>query len=277
MASSVLKKGQPGSKARFKDTYLLHKLHSLSGIFPIGFYMIQHLVANSYALGPEGEARFNVVIKVFGNLPFVGLLEIGILAIPILFHAIYGVIITASAQGPSGNVAHYGYTRNYLYLLQRWSGVVAFVYIFWHSIDMSIQKRMIEATVGHSIGHESISYAAMAYRFAPLWYVALYIVCIGAASFHLGNGIFNFAIRWGIAIGKEAQKIAAILGWMIGIGLAVMGWAIAINFHIAGRDYHHKGAIEKQYGSVLDVAKAMEAEDKARESEASDSEKATER
>jgi len=257
MATSVITKGQPGSRARFRDSYLLHKLHSLSGIFPIGFYMIQHLVANSYALGPDGEKKFNVVLGVFANLPFLPLVEIAVLAIPILFHAIYGLMIAAEMQGPGGNVAHYGYGRNWLYLLQRWSGVVAFGYLLYHSWDTSINKRIIEASLGHVAGHESISYAAMAFRFAQPWYLALYVVGIVACAFHLGNGVFNFSIRWGIAIGKTAQRVAAALGWMIGVGLTVLGIAIAVNFYVAGRNYANNGAIEKQYTSVRQIAETM--------------------
>ena len=37
-----------------RENYFWHKLHSLTGIIPIGFYMIQHLVLNSFSFaGPE--------------------------------------------------------------------------------------------------------------------------------------------------------------------------------------------------------------------------------
>jgi succinate dehydrogenase / fumarate reductase cytochrome b subunit len=127
MATTVIEKGQPGSRAKFRDSFVLHKLMSLTGLFPIGFFMIQHLIANSYSL--RGRTEFNTVVSVFGYLPFVAILEWAIVFIPLLFHAIYGMFIVAEMQGPGGNTAHYGYTRNWLYVLQRWSGVVAFAYI----------------------------------------------------------------------------------------------------------------------------------------------------
>src|SRR5947209_5302775 len=113
MATTVIAKGQPGSRALFHDSYLLHKLHSLSGVVPIGLFLVFHLTANSYAL--RGETEFNTTVKAINYAPFVGLLEIAVIAIPILFHSIYGFIITAEMQGPGGNTAHYGYGRNWLY------------------------------------------------------------------------------------------------------------------------------------------------------------------
>jgi succinate dehydrogenase / fumarate reductase cytochrome b subunit len=201
--------------------------------------MIFHLVANSYAL--RGEVEFNTTVKVINYAPFVALLEIGVIAIPILFHAIYGMFIVAEMQGPGGNTPHYGYTRNWLYVFQRWSGVVAFAYLIFHTYDTSIMKRILEwQGASHEVAFASISYAAMAYRFTNMWYLAAYIIGITAAAFHLGNGIFNFSIRWGIAIGKQAQQVAAVLGWIIGLGLTLLGAWIAINFSVMGQSYLQK-------------------------------------
>ena len=113
MATTVIEKGQPGSRAHFRDSFVLHKLMSLTGLFPIGFFMIQHLIANSYSL--RGRTEFNTVVSVFGYLPFVAVLEWAIVFIPLLFHAIYGLFIVAEMQGPGGNTNYYNYGRNWLY------------------------------------------------------------------------------------------------------------------------------------------------------------------
>ncbi|MBC8138310.1 MAG: hypothetical protein H8F28_20725 [Fibrella sp.] len=268
MATTVIKKGQPGSKALFKDSFLLHKLHSLSGVFPIGFFMIFHLTANSYAL--RGETEFNTAVKAINYAPFVGLLEIAVIAIPILFHAIYGVFIVREMQGPGGNVAHYGYSRNWLYILQRWSGVVALGYLLYHAWDTSLNKRIIEwsGMASDDVAYHTISYAAMVYRFADPVYLLGYIVGILASAFHLGNGIFNFTIRWGIAIGKQAQQVSAFIGWGIGIGLTLMGWWIAGNFYLKSANYADAGPIRSQYTSVLDLAKKLAAKETVQERQA---------
>lgn len=266
MATTIIKDGQPGSRAWFKDSFLLHKLHSLSGVFPIGFFMIQHLLLNSYSL--RGEAEFNAVAKVIGYLPFVALVEIGVIFVPLLFHSIYGFVITAEMRQ---NVGVYQYGRNYLYLMQRVSGVIAFLYIVYHVYSTTITRRLYEFTGGALSGHEegfrAISHAAMQWRFADPLYLIIYIIGITMASFHLANGLFNFGIRWGITIGDKAQKISGMIWSGLGIGLTLVGVWTAVNFHVQGRDFRGTGVpIRRQYATLRDLVKdrAADAPVKAR-------------
>jgi succinate dehydrogenase / fumarate reductase, cytochrome b subunit len=261
MATTVLTEGQPGSKAAGKDSYLLHKLHSLSGVIPIGAFMVFHLTMNAYSLplgrsDSEGETAFNMVIKVISNAPFVMLLEVAAIFAPIIFHAVYGFMIIRSMQSISGNAVHYGgkeYVRNYLYILQRWSGVVAFAYLVFHAIDTTMFKYWWEVNHGHEQGFRSISYAAMSYRFAQPWYLVVYLIGIAAAAFHLGNGIPSFAIRWGLAIGKSAQNIFAGIGVLVFLGLTGLGWLIAGNFWLKGQ------VVKNNYTSLVDLVEKTSA------------------
>ena len=252
MATTTLQKGQPGSRAWFRDSFVLHKLHSLSGVFPIGLFMVQHLLANSYSL--RGEAEFNAVAKVIGYLPFVAVVEIAVIFVPILFHTIYGFFIIAEMQGPGGNVAHYGYGRNWLYWLQRWSGVIAFAYIAFHVYSTTVLRRVYEfsnaGAAGHELGFSAISYQAMAWRFADPLYLAIYIVGISMAVFHFANGLFNFGIRWGITIGAQAQKISALIWSAVGVGLLIVGIWTAVNFNRVGQP------LRAQYTSLDAVIRA---------------------
>lgn len=232
MSTTVVKEGQPGSKAFFRDSFVLHKLHSLSGVFPVGFFMIQHLVANSYSL--RGETEFNTVVKVFGYLPFVAILEWAIVFLPILFHSIYGFFITAEMRSNTGT---YQYGRNWLYLMQRISGIIAFFYIAFHTYSTWGLKQMFERSDGHDAGYASISYVAMMFRFADLWYVLIYLVGIAMSAFHLGNGLFNFGIRWGITVGSMAQKISAALWIGLALVLTLIGTLTAVNFHLKSKNF----------------------------------------
>ncbi|MFW5697048.1 MAG: succinate dehydrogenase, partial [Fimbriimonadaceae bacterium] len=73
-----------------KENYFWHKLHSLTGIIPIGYYLVQHLSLNSFSLG--GAAKFNTVIEFFEALPTHVILAIKLIVvwIPLIFHAVYG-------------------------------------------------------------------------------------------------------------------------------------------------------------------------------------------
>jgi hypothetical protein len=47
--------------------------------------------------------------------------------------------------------------------------------------------------------------------------------------------LFNFSIRWGLAIGASAQKASAAIGWTLGGGMALLGILIAVNFASKGQ------------------------------------------
>jgi succinate dehydrogenase/fumarate reductase cytochrome b subunit (b558 family) len=216
--------------------------------------MIQHLIANSYSL--RGEKEFNTVVSAFGYLPFVALMEWGIVFIPILFHSIYGFLITAEMRANTGT---YQYGRNWLYLAQRVSGVVAFAYIAYHTYSTWGVKKLFEMNASHEAGFRAISYDAMTWRFADSWYVAVYLIGILASTFHLGNGLFNFGIRWGLTVGNAAQRISASLFGLVGAGLFVVGAWTSINFYAKAQNFKGTGQSIRSVYPTLDAL--VQAED----------------
>jgi succinate dehydrogenase / fumarate reductase cytochrome b subunit len=215
-------------RSRLHDPFIWHKLHSLSGIVPIGVFLVQHLIANSYAL--RGAQAYNTVISVYGYLPFVAVLEIAIIYVPILYHSIYGFYI--SAYGVP-NVGSYGYARNWMYTLQRITGVIAFFYIGFHIWNTSIQK-YIAAWQGDPNPEKVIQYAAISSQMANPWMFAAYLIGIVATVFHFSNGIWNFCIRWGLTISDKSQRATAVVCAGIFIILAGIGVWTACSLRVAG-------------------------------------------
>jgi len=209
------------TKGRLRDPYIWHRLHSASGIFPIGFFLLQHLIANSYAL--RGAAAYNTVIKVYGGLPFVAVLEIVLIYVPILYHSIYGIWITAYGQT---NLGKYKYGRNWMYFLQRASGVIAFFYIGYHIYFTSLQKYIL--LWQHNPDPEiAIRYGAMAHQMADPLHFAIQAIGIIATVFHFTNGLWNFCIRWGITISAHSQRLNQYACWGLFFVFAGMGlWSI---------------------------------------------------
>ena len=93
----------------YHTTFYLRRLHSLCGLLVLGMVLFEHIFTNSMAiLGPEG---LNTALEMMELIPkpiFMGL-EIGGIAIPLLFHGIYGIYIALQAKTNSGN---YAYVRN---------------------------------------------------------------------------------------------------------------------------------------------------------------------
>ena len=130
-SSTRIAKGVAPLRAGQGSSFVLRRLHSLSGIVPIGAFLIEHFISNSEAA--NGVEAYNGTVKFLTSLPFVHVLEWVFIFIPILYHALYGIYIWY--RGDS-NVSDYPWTGNWLYTSQRWTGIIAFVYILYHVIDM---------------------------------------------------------------------------------------------------------------------------------------------
>ena len=116
-----------------RNDFLIRRLHSLSGLIPVGAYMVLHLVVNASVI--NGDASFqNQVLNIhkFGSL--LPVLAWTFIFIPILFHAVIGFWIIAEGQP---NPHQYAYAANYRYTLQRATGMIAFVFIKGFRTDLS--------------------------------------------------------------------------------------------------------------------------------------------
>src|SRR5262245_59029812 len=155
--------------------FLLRRLHSLTGIVPVGGYLIFHLFANFTSVqGPEAYDR---LIETIARTPFLLALEFGLIYIPLLFHSIYGFLIS---REPKMNVGQYGYARNWLFYIQRGTGVVAFIFIAVHMWQLRFVRPLNFAVVSGLL-HD---------RF---WFAA-YVFGVFCAVFHLCNGLWSFCI-----------------------------------------------------------------------------------
>src|SRR5271154_5744893 len=74
------------------NSFLLRKLHSLTGIVPIGAFLVEHLISNFEAL--KGPGAYGAQVRFLNSLPLVRVLEWGFIFLPILYHALYGLFIT---------------------------------------------------------------------------------------------------------------------------------------------------------------------------------------
>src|ERR1700693_2875167 len=108
------------------SSYLLRKLHSLTGVIPVGAFLAEHFWSNSAAL--VSAQKYNQTSEDLQSIPYRIVVEWLFIFLPILYHGGCGVYIWLRGQS---NVSQYPWVRNWLYTLQRWTGIVAFVYIGW--------------------------------------------------------------------------------------------------------------------------------------------------
>lgn len=190
-----IKRGVAPLRAGQGTSFFLRRLHSLTGIIPVGAFLFEHiLISNATAIsGPEAYAR---QVSFLGNLPLVFFLELFGIWLPILFHGLYGFYIWF--RGDS-NVGEYPWSGNWMYTMQRWTGGIAFIYIVWHTWTMRFTGVDL-----HEAAMQSFP-KVQAEVHNPLLF-AFYIVGLIAASWHFAYGIWLFSAKWGIVSGEKAQQ-----------------------------------------------------------------------
>ncbi|MBI4367883.1 MAG: succinate dehydrogenase [Candidatus Omnitrophica bacterium] len=192
---------------KISSSFILKRLHSLSGVFPIGFFLLEHMFTNAFILG--GPEAYNHKIEFLRNLPFVVFLEITFIGLPILYHAGYGIFITLSGKS---NLSSYPYPQNFLYTLQRVTGIAALIYIGYHVYETRIVNALYGTEVSFARMQEIMSIPFM------FWF---YIAGLAAVCFHFANGVWGFCVSWGITISAKSQR-------NFGIGFGALGLLIFI-------------------------------------------------
>ncbi|HBZ09358.1 MAG TPA: succinate dehydrogenase [Bacillus bacterium] len=198
-----------------KNEFYWRRLHSLLGVIPVGVFLVQHLIINHFAT--LGEEAFNNAAGFVGNLPFVIILEFVVIYIPLLFHAVLGIYIAFTADN---NPVRLSFFRNWMFTLQRITGIILLFFIAWHVWETRIQKAL-GAEVDFQMMSDILTNPIM---------LLIYIIGILSATFHLANGLWGFLVKWGITQSPRAQYISS---WVMGIFfviLSIVGIRAALAF-----------------------------------------------
>ena len=195
--------------ARIPSAFILRRLHSLSGVFPIGFFLLEHMFSNSLILlGPDA---YNRQIHFLQSLPFVVFLEITFIGLPILYHSVYGIVVTVTGKT---NLSFYPYTQNIFYTLQRITGIIALIYVGYHVYH----TRIVQALYG-----TEVSYARMQEVMSQPFMFWFYVIGLAAVCFHFANGIWGFCVSWGFPVSQRAQQKVGIAFGLLGLLIFIVG------------------------------------------------------
>lgn len=176
------------------------KLHSLLGVIPLGFFILEHMITNFSAV-EGGSQGFKDSVAFLNSLPLVLVLEIFGIWLPLLYHGVYGLYIAFQAKPNNGR---FQTERNLRYLLQRVTGVIAFVFVIWHVYETRIQVALGNVT------HEELGAVMHDIVNQPVFF-ALYLIGVVSAAFHFSNGLWSFMVSWGITVGPRAQRVSSYI------------------------------------------------------------------
>jgi len=207
--------GVPPLRAGQGHDFFWRRLHSLTGIVPVGLFLIEHFISNSEAI--HGAAAYNATVRFLTSLPFRIWLEFIGIFIPLAFHALYGIYIWWRGEG---NVSEYSWAGNWMYTLQRWTGIIVFAYVIYHLWTLRFAGGNFMGAMGND---PNIAFDEVRKQLANPIAIVAYMFGIVAASWHLGYGVFLFCAKWGIVTGTKARKRMQLVGVALSVLLIVLG------------------------------------------------------
>jgi succinate dehydrogenase/fumarate reductase cytochrome b subunit (b558 family) len=205
---------------RQRRALVLRKLHSLSGVVPLGVFLVVHLWTNARAL--RGDDAFAAGVPSFPALPFIELF--GVL-LPLAFHAFYGVWLALDSRS---NALSYPYAKHWLYVLQRITGFIALAFVLFHLWELRAQKLF------HGLS-DAAFYDVLAAHLSsttvgiPLYALA-YLTGVAATVFHFTNGMSGFLFSWGLTTTDRGQARARWMFGALGVALFGLGASTVVTF-----------------------------------------------
>jgi succinate dehydrogenase / fumarate reductase cytochrome b subunit len=233
-----------------RHEFFIRRLHSITGVFPVGVYMLVHLAVNASLLSAPSTFQKNVY-QIHSLESLLLVVEWLFVLLPILFHGIIGVVIIRSGQA---NTSAYPYAANIRYTLQRATGIVAFAFIIWHVFHMhgwfhfEAWKETVVAPLHGAQFKPFNAGSTLGLAMSSMVVRILYAVGVLACVYHLANGLWTMGITWGLWTSQAAQQRAGRLCAGFGVAMALLVAAVL-------------------YGvSTVDIQAARETEDRMYES-----------
>lgn len=232
--------------------FIFRRLHSLLGIF-LAFYLFEHLMVNSQMalyFQNNGSTFVRLVNKIHA-IPYLKVVEILVLGLPFLIHALWGVhyAFTSKINAFGGgkkkpNLSQY--KRNRSFAWQRWTSWILLIGIslhviqmrFWHYPEMRLEGEQKIYTIhvendrqlpqvvsnldakivqeGKEVTIDAPSAGAAFFlvvrnTFKSPVMVVLYSVFVISAAYHGFNGLWTAFITWGVTCTRCSQRRMRII------------------------------------------------------------------
>ncbi|WP_018131002.1 succinate dehydrogenase cytochrome b558 subunit [Effusibacillus pohliae] len=196
--------------------FWFRRLHSLTGVLPVGLFLVFHLFTNAKAT--NGSAVYDQAVAGIRELPFLTVIEFLFIFLPLLYHGVYGMYIAFTAGYNSGQ---YSWFRNQMFVWQRITGVITFIFVVYHLWTTRFS--------GNAPSFDMVAHLVSS-PFA-FWFMIIGVV---AAAFHFANGLWGFLIHWGVTVGPRSQRLSAYVMGGIWIVISFLGVSSLVAFKSAG-------------------------------------------
>jgi len=218
-----------------RRAFVVRRVHALSGILPLGVFLVVHLGILATAL--RGEGAFRAAVGKLQAIPLLGAVEVAGIFVPLAFHSVTGLWLFgwgARGERPRSprNQTELA-ARDPLKVAQRWSGILALVFIGAHLWEYRVQTWLYgmrsEAFHDALAAHLSSTVSG-----APVVALA-YLAGLAATVFHFASGLATFCSSSGITASPSARRRAGYAFAALGVGLFLVGADTIVFFATGSR------------------------------------------
>lgn len=188
----------------------LRRIHSLTGMIPLGAFLLEHIAVNSTALG--GPPAFRATVAALRSVPGVIGLEVLGIGLPLLIHVAIGILIATELR-EEGNPDASGWMT----WSQRLTGIYLLNYVVFHVWGTRLSPELLRR-------HHDL-FAIMHEQVQGIGGYLFNLVGVLAAAWHLGLGWPRFVVRWWPWASPRRLRVAAVAGFLLSAALGVAGVA----------------------------------------------------
>jgi succinate dehydrogenase / fumarate reductase cytochrome b subunit len=204
------------------------RLHAVTGVVPLSLFLVEHILVNASALW--GGSAFDAWVGTLARSPLLPVVEIVFVLLPLGYHALYGLAMTARRVPP---IRRYPVSPSRMVRLQRFTGLVLFVFVAFHLWQLRIHRLVhgLEASTLYTRLTEHLSWT---WSGVPVIALA-YFLALGAACFHFSAGLSAYWLDARAVAGRHARRNVTLAFGGGGVVLFVIGALTVIGVATGGR------------------------------------------
>lgn len=200
------------------------KVGSFVALLPLGIWTVNHLWDNLAAF--SGEAAWESAVTHYSS-PAAHIATLVIVFLPLVLHTIWGLKRLFAFRPNNLAYTNFG---NFKYIVQRISAVGVLGFLGAHIYLAMLRPRLM---LGHAEDFKDLA-AHMAHHPPTL---LVYILGVLGVAYHLANGLWSFAMNWGVVTSRPALKRFDVVTIGLFILFTAMGWAAIYALYQAGQPF----------------------------------------
>jgi succinate dehydrogenase / fumarate reductase cytochrome b subunit len=204
---------------------LLRRAFTLSGVVPLGVFLVVHLVVNLRAL--SGDRAFDGAVGLYARVPGLALLEALLVFAPLLFHAAVGLWLIAGRRSLSIPSPYPAPVR----VAVRVTGVLTLAFLALHLPDLRLHAG--GARLGGPALLTLLEAELSSMRSGLPWRGVVYLVGSASAVFHFVAGLWAVHAATPRGQGERARRRAAWWAGAVGVTMWLL-FADVVVYHATG-------------------------------------------